>query len=51
MSKPHIVGYQAAGETTTMRLLNQNGNAAVGKVIVRVNFLLSGRINENLRTT
>lgn len=44
-------GYQTQGESIRITLANQNGNATAGQVIVRVNFTISGRANENLKTT
>jgi hypothetical protein len=44
-------GFQTAGEKLRITLTNQNGDATAGDVIVRVNFTIKDRANENLKTT
>lgn len=45
-------GFQYTGaEKIRITLANQNANATAGDVIVRVNFTLKDRANENLKTT
>lgn len=44
-------GFQGAGESIRLTLANQNGDATTGKVRTTVQFVLDGRVNENLKTT
>lgn len=44
-------GYQGAGEAIRLTLANANGNATTGKLRVEVQFIIDGRVNENLKTT
>lgn len=39
-------GYRGTGEDIRLTFANQNGNAANGKVSVRVSYIITGRANE-----
>jgi hypothetical protein len=43
-------GYVGLGEAIRITLVNTNGDATTAKVQVRVDFTISGRVNENLKT-
>jgi hypothetical protein len=44
-------GYQTQSEKIRITLANQNGDATAGDVIIRLNFTIKDRANENLKTT
>lgn len=41
-----LTGYRGLGENLRITIANQNGNATVGKVSIRVNYIVSGRASE-----
>lgn len=46
-----ITGYQGLGEAIRIAISNADGTGAVGQVKVSAQFILKGRVHENLKTT